>query len=196
MHRTTLGDFELTVVSDGTYFLDGGAFFGVFRRQCGRRKSCPMRRNRIDTGLNSLLVRTGDKNILIETGIGNKLRRRWRRSTSSRPSCSRTSTPPESPRKTSTSSSTPSPFRSLRMEHGSARRSIRGDVSESEVLRTAARMGAWPPATRARRRQLHESELRSTARKRPDGTPEWRSGDRARHLSQGFSPGTPRTCKR
>jgi len=33
----------------------------------------PDAQNRIDTGLNSLLVRTGDKNILIETGIGNKL---------------------------------------------------------------------------------------------------------------------------
>jgi glyoxylase-like metal-dependent hydrolase (beta-lactamase superfamily II) len=29
--------------------------------------------NRLDAGLNSLLVRTGKKNILIETGIGNKL---------------------------------------------------------------------------------------------------------------------------
>jgi len=29
--------------------------------------------NRLDAGLNSLLVRTGEKNILIETGIGNKL---------------------------------------------------------------------------------------------------------------------------
>ncbi len=29
MHCTTLGDFELTVISDGTYFLDGGGFFGV-----------------------------------------------------------------------------------------------------------------------------------------------------------------------
>ena len=27
--RTTLGDFELTVLSDGPYFLDGGAMFGV-----------------------------------------------------------------------------------------------------------------------------------------------------------------------
>src|SRR5438270_13591473 len=29
MHRLTLGDFELTVFSDGTYPLDGGFFFGV-----------------------------------------------------------------------------------------------------------------------------------------------------------------------
>jgi glyoxylase-like metal-dependent hydrolase (beta-lactamase superfamily II) len=37
------------------------------------KKIMPDAQNRIDTGLNSLLVRTGDKNILIETGIGNKL---------------------------------------------------------------------------------------------------------------------------
>ena len=32
MHTTTLGDFELTIVSDGTYVSDGGAFFGVVPR--------------------------------------------------------------------------------------------------------------------------------------------------------------------
>jgi glyoxylase-like metal-dependent hydrolase (beta-lactamase superfamily II) len=73
MHRTTLGDFELTVVSDGTYFLDGGAFFGVVPKTMWSKKVMPDEQNRIDTGLNSLLVRTGEKNILIETGIGNKL---------------------------------------------------------------------------------------------------------------------------
>ncbi|MGD0468968.1 MAG: MBL fold metallo-hydrolase [Terriglobales bacterium] len=73
MHRTTLGDFELTVVSDGTYFLDGGAFFGVVPKTMWSKKVTPDEQNRLDAGLNSLLVRTGKKNILIETGIGNKL---------------------------------------------------------------------------------------------------------------------------
>jgi glyoxylase-like metal-dependent hydrolase (beta-lactamase superfamily II) len=73
MHRTTLGDFELTIVSDGTYFLDGGAFFGVVPKTLWSKKVTPDELNRLDAGLNSLLVRTGDKNILIETGIGNKL---------------------------------------------------------------------------------------------------------------------------
>jgi glyoxylase-like metal-dependent hydrolase (beta-lactamase superfamily II) len=73
MHRTTLGDFELTVVSDGTYFLDGGAFFGVVPKTMWSKKVTPDEYNRLDAGLNSLLVRTGKKNILIETGIGNKL---------------------------------------------------------------------------------------------------------------------------
>jgi len=73
MHRTNLADFELTIVSDGTYFLDGGAFFGVVPKTMWSKKVTADEKNRIDAGLNSLLVRTGDKNILIETGIGNKL---------------------------------------------------------------------------------------------------------------------------
>jgi glyoxylase-like metal-dependent hydrolase (beta-lactamase superfamily II) len=73
MHRTTLGDFELTIVSDGTYFLDGGAFFGVVPKTMWSKKVTPDELNRLHAGLNSLLVRTGGKNILIETGIGNKL---------------------------------------------------------------------------------------------------------------------------
>jgi glyoxylase-like metal-dependent hydrolase (beta-lactamase superfamily II) len=73
MHRTTLGDFELTVVSDGTYFLDGGAFFGVIPKTMWSKKVTPDEQNRLDAGLNSLLIRTGKRNVLVETGIGNKL---------------------------------------------------------------------------------------------------------------------------
>src|SRR5205085_8995768 len=73
MHRTTLGDFEITVVSDGTYLLDGGGFFGVVPKSLWSRKVTADENNLVTSGLNSLLVRTGKKNILIETGIGNKL---------------------------------------------------------------------------------------------------------------------------
>jgi glyoxylase-like metal-dependent hydrolase (beta-lactamase superfamily II) len=73
MHRTTLGDFELTVVSDGTYLLDGGGFFGVVPKSLWSKKVTADEQNRVSSGLNSMLVRTGKKNILIETGIGNKL---------------------------------------------------------------------------------------------------------------------------
>lgn len=73
MDRTTLGDFELTVVSDGTYFLDGGGFFGVVPKILWSKKVASDEQNRVRAGLNSLLVRTGKKNVLIETGIGNKL---------------------------------------------------------------------------------------------------------------------------
>src|SRR6266852_4321837 len=76
MHRTTLGDFELTAVSDGTYLLDGGAFFGVVPKSLWSKRVTADEQNRVAAGLNSLLVRTGEKNVLIETGIGNKLSER------------------------------------------------------------------------------------------------------------------------
>lgn len=68
-----LGDFELTIVSDGTYPLDGGAFFGVVPKVMWSRKVAADERNFVTAGLNSLLVRTGKQNILVETGIGSKL---------------------------------------------------------------------------------------------------------------------------
>lgn len=69
----SLGDFELTAVSDGIYISDGGAFFGVVPKTLWQRKVKSDDQNRIFAGLNSILVRTGRQNILIETGIGNKL---------------------------------------------------------------------------------------------------------------------------
>ncbi len=73
MHRLALGDFELSIFSDGTYPLDGGAFFGVIPKVMWSRKVQADERNYVTAGLNSLLVRTGRENVLIETGIGNKL---------------------------------------------------------------------------------------------------------------------------
>lgn len=73
MHRTTIGDFELTALSDGIYHLDGGAYFGVVPKVLWSKKVEVDDHNRVPTGLNSVLVRTGDRNILIETGVGNKL---------------------------------------------------------------------------------------------------------------------------
>ena len=69
----TLGNFDLSIISDGTYYLDGGAFFGVVPKVLWERRVQADEKNRITTGLNSLLIRTGDKNVLIETGMGNKL---------------------------------------------------------------------------------------------------------------------------
>jgi glyoxylase-like metal-dependent hydrolase (beta-lactamase superfamily II) len=73
MHRMNLGDFELSVFSDGVYPLDGGAFFGVVPKVMWSKKAVADETNFIMAGLNSLLVRTGKDNVLIETGIGNKL---------------------------------------------------------------------------------------------------------------------------
>ena len=71
--RTTLGEFELTVLSDGTYFLDGGAMFGVVPKPLWEKRAPADNENRILLGLNTVVVRTGTYNVAIETGIGNKL---------------------------------------------------------------------------------------------------------------------------
>lgn len=76
MARMTLGNFELGIFSDGTYPLDGGAFFGVVPKVMWSRKAQADERNFIMAGLNSLLIRTGTKNVLVETGIGSKLTER------------------------------------------------------------------------------------------------------------------------
>jgi glyoxylase-like metal-dependent hydrolase (beta-lactamase superfamily II) len=84
MQRLTLGDFELTVFSDGTYPLDGGAFFGVVPQIMWSRKLQADDRNYVTAGLNSLLIRTehprnGKQTVLIETGMGNKLSDRMKK---------------------------------------------------------------------------------------------------------------------
>ena len=78
MHQLTLGDFELSIFSDGTYPLDGGAFFGVIPKVMWSRKVeatgfAVDDRNYVTAGLNSLLIRTGKQTVLVETGMGNKL---------------------------------------------------------------------------------------------------------------------------
>jgi len=79
MHRITLGDFELSVFSDGTYPLDGGAFFGVIPKVMWSKKVSADENNYVTSGLNSLLIRTGKQTVLVETGMGNKLSERMRK---------------------------------------------------------------------------------------------------------------------
>ena len=79
MHRTTLGDFELTVVTDGRYYLDGGAMFGVVPKPLWEQKFPADAHNRLHVAMNSLVIRTGDHTILVDTGAGNKLPDKTRR---------------------------------------------------------------------------------------------------------------------
>jgi glyoxylase-like metal-dependent hydrolase (beta-lactamase superfamily II) len=67
-----LGDIEIRHIHSGTFYLDGGAMFGVVPKPLWEKKSPPDSRNRIRLAANSLLVRAANKNILIETGNGTK----------------------------------------------------------------------------------------------------------------------------
>lgn len=71
--KISIGDFELTAVSDGTYVGDGGAFFGVVPKVLWQRKVQADELNRITVSCNSVVIQTGKQTVLIETGIGNKL---------------------------------------------------------------------------------------------------------------------------
>jgi len=78
LHRLTLGDTELIILSDGTYRLDGGAMFGVVPKTLWEKRIQADERNRIRLGLNSLLIRDGKRTVLVETGIGPKLNEKSR----------------------------------------------------------------------------------------------------------------------
>src|SRR5690606_12814327 len=66
------GAFDIELISDGTFKLDGGAMFGVVPKVLWSRVIDSDDRNRIRLGLNCLLIRTQDANILIDTGCGFK----------------------------------------------------------------------------------------------------------------------------
>ncbi len=68
-----LGDFQLDLLSDGWFALDGGQIFGVVPKPLWEKKISADASNRIRLGLNCLLVRTGLHTVLIETGIGNRM---------------------------------------------------------------------------------------------------------------------------
>jgi glyoxylase-like metal-dependent hydrolase (beta-lactamase superfamily II) len=76
--RSALGDFELTILTDGTYLLDGGAMFGVVPKPLWEKRIPANERNQILLGTNSVVVRTGKHTVVIETGIGNKLSEKQR----------------------------------------------------------------------------------------------------------------------
>src|SRR5208283_4399640 len=78
-HRTNIGDFELTLITDGHYYADGGAMFGVVPKPLWEKTLPADSQNRVRLAMNSLAIRTGEHTILIETGAGNKLPEKTRR---------------------------------------------------------------------------------------------------------------------
>ena len=67
-----LGDLEFHILNDGTFRLDGGAMFGVIPKPMWERVMPSDERNRITMAMNSLLIRTAGKWVLVETGGGDK----------------------------------------------------------------------------------------------------------------------------
>ncbi len=72
-HTHRLGSIDLHILSDGTYYQDAGAVFGIVPRLMWERVAGPLdEQHRMSLGLNSLLVRSHGQLVLIETGVGDK----------------------------------------------------------------------------------------------------------------------------
>ena len=67
-----LGKFSIHSCMDGLFRLDGGAMFGIVPRVLWERTDPPDDKNRILLALRSLLIKTGEANILVDTGVGDK----------------------------------------------------------------------------------------------------------------------------
>lgn len=67
------GDFTIEMLETGSFGLDGGAMFGVIPKNLWSKAYDPGdEENRIPMTARSLLVRTGERNILVDTGNGSK----------------------------------------------------------------------------------------------------------------------------
>ena len=71
--RHTLGSLELLSLSDGFFWLDGGAMFGVVPRPLWEKRLPPDDANRIPLGMRPLIVRDGRTTLLIDAGCGDKM---------------------------------------------------------------------------------------------------------------------------
>jgi glyoxylase-like metal-dependent hydrolase (beta-lactamase superfamily II) len=73
IRRFQFGEFEIFGLSDGSFYLDGGAMFGVVPKILWQKKCPADSKNRIKLGLNCFLIKTPKSLVLLETGLGSKL---------------------------------------------------------------------------------------------------------------------------
>lgn len=70
--KLQIGPYTLTSIETGRFALDGGAMFGVVPKTLWSRTNPPDDENRIPMALRTLLVQGNGKNILIDSGMGEK----------------------------------------------------------------------------------------------------------------------------
>jgi glyoxylase-like metal-dependent hydrolase (beta-lactamase superfamily II) len=70
--RHQLGTFEIFLLSDGEFWLDGGSTFGIVPKNLWSKLTQPDAQNRIRLSLNPMLIRAGQEWILVETGVDRK----------------------------------------------------------------------------------------------------------------------------
>lgn len=71
MFNMKLGAFNITYLNGGMTQMDGGAIFGVVPKPLWTKKYDVNERNQVPNLTYPILIQTGDKNIIIDAGIGN-----------------------------------------------------------------------------------------------------------------------------
>ncbi len=79
MQRIEIGRFEVYLLEDARFRLDGGAMFGIVPRAVWESKSPPDEQNRIPLTIRPMLVRADDRWVLVETGMDAKPGEKHRR---------------------------------------------------------------------------------------------------------------------
>ncbi len=72
-----IGKYDIFTFNAGNFRLDGGAMFGVVPRVLWGKRKAPDSQNRIDMCANILLIRGEGRNILVDTGIGDKFNEKF-----------------------------------------------------------------------------------------------------------------------
>ena len=67
-----VGDYEVEALHDGLFALDGGAMFGVVPKTLWEKTFAADARNRIGLALRCLLLRSRERLVLVDTGMGGK----------------------------------------------------------------------------------------------------------------------------
>jgi glyoxylase-like metal-dependent hydrolase (beta-lactamase superfamily II) len=73
-----IGSLECIPLTDGTFYLDGGAMFGVVPKVFWQETNPSDEKNRILLGLHPLYIKHHEMNILIDTGIGDKFNEKFK----------------------------------------------------------------------------------------------------------------------
>ena len=68
-----IGNYKLYSIETGRFALDGGAMFGVVPKNLWNRTNPADEKNRIELAMRLLLLKSDDRLILIDTGIGDKM---------------------------------------------------------------------------------------------------------------------------
>lgn len=73
-----IGDIRIHLLSAGTVMVDGGGPFGLIPKSMWSRVMPADDDNMVPQTLTCLLVQVGERNIVIDTGVGDKLTDKWR----------------------------------------------------------------------------------------------------------------------